>query len=82
MSRKTTEDITDAERLRAEYRGAFDEWALQVSRLQAITSSAADSFVGKDAEARVAAAEVAYRDTRDKLTEEMVVDTTKTQACQ
>jgi len=82
VSRRTTEESSDSKRLRAEYKGAFDEWALQVRRLRAITSSAPDSFVGKDAEARVAAAEAAYRDTRDKLTNDMVVDAAKTASCQ
>ena len=58
-----------SERLRKDYKGAFDEWALQVSRLQAISGSAPDGV--KEAEARTAAAEVAYRDSRDRLTEDM-----------
>jgi hypothetical protein len=69
------------ERLRADYQGAFDEWALQVSSLQAIASSASDGFVMKEAEARVAAAEIAYRDTRDRLIDDLVVVSGRTDTC-
>jgi hypothetical protein len=65
--------MRNSERLRADYKGAFDKWASQVSRLQAITGSPSDSFVMKEAEARVAAAEIAYRNTRDRLTDDMVL---------
>jgi len=52
--------------LRAEYEAAFEEWALQVRSLQAITGSAPSTVV-KETEARVAAAERAYRESRDRL---------------
>jgi hypothetical protein len=42
--------------------------------LAAITGSPSGSFIMKEAEASVAAAEIAYRNTRDKLTDDMVVD--------
>jgi len=45
---------------------------LQVSRLQAVTGVAVPgSFVRKEAEERAAAAEIAYRDTRDRMTDDM-----------
>jgi hypothetical protein len=59
-----------SERLRKNYRGAFDEWALQISRLQAIAGSDPGADV-KEAEARAEAAEVVYRDSRDRLTDNM-----------
>jgi aminopeptidase N len=52
--------------LRAEYEAAFEEWALQVRSLQAIISSAPGAVV-TETEARVAAAERAYRESRDRL---------------
>jgi len=73
-----TKEATRIECLRADYRAAFDEWALQVSRLQAVTSSPAARFVIAEAEARVAAAEIVYRDSRDRLTDDMVVASAKT----
>lgn len=71
MKSRTREKDAKTERLRADYQGAFHEWALQVSRLQAAGGSTPGSFVRKEAEDRVAAAETAYRDTRDRLTEDM-----------
>lgn len=69
MSSRTTDQDPNNQRLREEYRGAFNEWALQVSRLTA----------DGDAEGRAAAAESAYRQTRDRLTDEMRVDAPKTE---
>ena len=71
---RTTEENAHFEHLRADYKGAFAEWASQVSRLQAITGSPSGSFIMKEAEASVAAAEIAYRNTRDRLTDDMVVE--------
>ena len=62
------------DRLRADYKDAFDAWALQVSHLQAVMDSAPGGPVLSDAEERVATAETAYRDSRDRLTDEMMVD--------
>jgi hypothetical protein len=75
LSSRTAKAKTRSKRLRAKYKGAFDEWALQVSRLQAITGSAAAK---KEAEERVAAAETSYRDSRDRLMDNMVSDSPKT----
>lgn len=60
------EDKPCLESLRAEYEAAFEEWALQVRSLQAIISSAPGAVV-TETEARVVAAECAYRQSRDRL---------------
>ena len=69
MSSENSEVNTHSERLRKDYKGAFDEWALQVSRLQTIAGSTSENT--KEAEDRAAAAEIAYRDSRDRLTDDM-----------
>jgi len=65
------------QRLREEYRGAFNEWALQVSRLQQTEGNSPDRVIDDAAEGRAAAAEIAYRQTRDRLTDGMRVDAPK-----
>lgn len=65
--------LSKAECLRVHYREAFEQWALQVSRLQAAVESASPLGVS-EAEERVTAAEFAYRDSRDRLTNEMMAD--------
>ena len=72
MSSKITEEDTRSERLREDYKGAFEEWAIQVNRLQEISSSPSGPSAIEEAEARVSAAEVAYRDSRDRLTDDMI----------
>jgi hypothetical protein len=62
---KQTED------LQALYRTAFDEWALQVGRLDRIRGSAPEEGVLEEAQRRTVAAEASYRDLRNRLTEEM-----------
>jgi hypothetical protein len=64
---ESTKDNTHAERLRKDYKGAFDEWALQMSRLQA-AAEGCDLLAAKE---RAAAGEIAYRDSRDRLTDDM-----------
>lgn len=74
MSSATSEEDMHSERLRKDYKGAFNEWALQVSRLQAIAGSDPGADVKEDvkeAEARAEAAEIVYRDSRDRLTDNM-----------
>ena len=71
MSSKIAEESTRSERLREDYKGAFEEWAMQVNRLQEISSSPTGSTVIEEAEARVSAAEIVYRDSRDRLTDDM-----------
>jgi hypothetical protein len=70
----------DLDNLRKDYKGAFDEWALEVTRLRAITGPEADGPLLKEAEQRVAAAEVTYRNTRDRLTDDMVADSAGSQS--
>jgi len=65
---KIAEPNTYTQRLRADYKGAFDEWALEVGRLQA----ASDGLCLQEAEARVSAAETAYRNSRDRLMDHMI----------
>jgi hypothetical protein len=59
------------ESLRADYKGAFHEWALQVSRLQDAAGASPEACAVQAAEARVSAAQVDYRDSRDRLIDEM-----------
>ena len=80
VSSRTTDQDPNNERLREEYRGAFNEWALQVSRLQQTEGTSPDRPIDEAAEGRAAAAETAYRRTRDRLTDEMRVDAPKPEA--
>jgi hypothetical protein len=68
-------------RLRAKYRGAFDEWALQINRLQAIAASQSGADGVHEAQQRADSAEVAYRHTRDRLTEDMANDSARSNRC-
>jgi hypothetical protein len=70
VSCRTTQENSLSERLRADYKGAFDEWALQVNRLHAMTNAPSAAF--EEAEARVSAAEIAYHSTRDRLTDQLM----------
>jgi hypothetical protein len=58
----------ELESLRARYDEAFAAWAFEVGRRRAIAGSAPSSVV-METEARVAAAELAYRESRDRLLE-------------
>jgi hypothetical protein len=60
--------------LRAHYKEAFEDWALQVNHLQAAIESEPGEAVLIAAEERAAAAEIVYRDSRDRLTEEMMIE--------
>ena len=60
--------------LRAHYKEAFEDWALQVNRLHTAIESDPGEAVLISAEERAAAAEIAYRDSRDRLTEEMMIE--------
>jgi len=63
-----------SDRLRAHYKEAFEDWALQVNRLHTAIESDPGEAVLVSAEKRAAAAEIAYRDSRDRLTEEMMIE--------
>jgi hypothetical protein len=67
------DENANSEQLRRDYKGAFEEWALEVSRLQAITDPDSRSGSGDldEAKKRAEAAEIAYRDSRDRLTDDM-----------
>jgi hypothetical protein len=78
MGCRTTEENANLERLRADYKGAFDEWALQVSLFLVAITSSPDSRVVREAEERVAVAESAYRETRNRLTDSMLVPSAET----
>jgi len=73
MSRKIDEQ--EIERLDAEYREAFDEWAVQVRRLREVISEGTSA---KEAAARVSEAENDYRTIRNRLADNM----TKTTCCE
>jgi len=65
------EDVDErSERLWADYRAAFRNWALELDRLQGLPTAATECFV-KEAKQRVEAAEVVYRDRRNRLTDDM-----------
>ena len=62
----------NSSRLWRDYRAAFKDWALQVERLKCI--SPATGVVVKEAQDQVKAAELLYRDTRDRLTDDIKHD--------
>jgi hypothetical protein len=59
-----------SERLWADYRAAFRNWALELDRLQGLPTAATECFV-KEAKDRVEAAEGVYRCSRNLLTDDM-----------
>jgi hypothetical protein len=61
----STKPLNEIRRLRAEYDGAFREWAKHVRYLLAIGEATPDRV--RAAESRVAAAEAAYRKMRDRF---------------
>jgi hypothetical protein len=58
----------EIERLRRLYDAAFQQWALEVSRLQQLPS---DDLGIRGAACRTKVAETTYRDIRDQLASEM-----------
>lgn len=66
---QTADHDVELRHLRADYRGTFQEWVLQVGRLQTV-SQLGHVLAIKEAEGRVALAEIAYRQTRNRLAEE------------
>ena len=67
MSCETLEEKLQLEHLRAEYNGAFAEWAFAVKSLLVLEASADEMLAVNAARERVAAAEDAYRLSRDRL---------------
>jgi hypothetical protein len=64
----------NSSRLWRDYRAAFKDWALQVKRLKSVNTSSAAGVVVKEAEDQVNAAELLYRDTRNRLTDDIKRD--------
>jgi hypothetical protein len=62
---------SDARRLRADYRGAFSEWVMQVSRLQGLETSGVGYAELTEAGKQADAAELKYRGSRDRLADDM-----------
>ncbi len=75
MNRKVKANDEQIERLDAEYRDAFDEWAVQVKHLRAVIAEGASA---KEAAARVSEAENDYRTLRNRLADNM----TKAACCE
>ena len=71
MSTRATEERTTREDLRAENRGAFDEWALQMSHLQEAAGAQESGGETRGAGQRAALAETVYRSHRDRLMEHL-----------
>jgi hypothetical protein len=66
--------IANSSRLWRDYRAAFKDWALQVKRLRCLITCPATGVVVKEAEDQVKAAELLYRDTRNRLTDDIKRD--------
>lgn len=62
---------SNSRRLRADYRRAFREWAFRVSRMQGLQTSRVDCAALTEAGKQVEAAQLAYRDSRDRLVDDM-----------
>jgi hypothetical protein len=69
-----TEKNAQLDRLRADYKGAFDGWALEVGRRQKVSETTPDQLILQEAEERVETAEIAYRATRNRLADEISTD--------
>jgi hypothetical protein len=62
------------ERLREDYKDAFEEWATEVNHLQTVSKCAPDDApVVQEAEGRVEAAHKTYQDSRDRLADDIAV---------
>jgi hypothetical protein len=66
--------IANSSRLWRDYRAAFKDWALQVKRLKCLITSPATGVVVKEAQDQVKAAELLYRDARNRLTDDIKHD--------
>lgn len=71
MQSGISEESSPYARLREEYRSAFNEWAFQVNHLHAVIANE-PQFV-REAQEKVAMAELAYRNTRNRLIEGLAV---------
>jgi hypothetical protein len=61
------EQTNNSQRLRIDYRAAFRVWTSKVTRLKNLIASAADRLDVKKAKEQANAAELTYRDSRDRL---------------
>lgn len=71
MTSQTADYKANLKDLRANYKGAFEEWALQVGHLQTVKQSGS-SLAIEEAEERVSTAEAAYLHTRNRLAKRMI----------
>jgi len=71
MNETTRNAPADSKRLRADYRDAFHNWAQQVSELRGAGTGADDPAAVDAAQHRAEAAETVYRESRNRLSEEM-----------
>ena len=75
MTTRTEDEHIPLEQLREDYKDAFEEWATEVNHLQTVSKCAPDGApVVQEAEGRVEAAHRSYRDSRDRLAEDMAGD--------
>ena|ERR1700683_4430591 len=75
------ENKVNLDRLWADYEQTFDTWALQVRRLKTLIGWSSSSAVVQEAELRVLAAECAYQESRDRLTEGLLRAEGETSSC-
>jgi hypothetical protein len=77
MSCRTDEESASSERLRADYKAAFEDWASQVNHFQAIISSVQPDSLMQQEQSRLEATEMAYRNSRDRLARNLVAECAK-----
>ena len=74
MTTRPEDENVPLERLREDYKDAFEEWATEVNHLQTVSKCAPDDApVVQEAEGRVEAAHKTYRDSRDRLADDIAV---------
>lgn len=74
MTTRPEDENVPLERLREDYKDAFEEWATEVNHLQTVSKCAPDDApVVQEAEGRVEAAHKTYQDSRDRLADDIAV---------
>jgi hypothetical protein len=72
VTARISDEAVPLERLREDYKEAFEEWATEVNRLQTVSKCAPDDApVVQEAEVRVEAAHRTYQDSRDRLADDI-----------
>lgn len=72
MTARISDDHIPPERLREDYKDAFEDWATEVNHLQTVSKCAPeDAPVVQEAEGRVEAAHKTYQSSRDRLADDM-----------